>query len=444
MTHSTLGVSDFQYLRAFRELLPARLLRQAVSSTSRVRRRDRLLPAHLVLGTLVAWFFFAKARLPFVAAWLCRRPDDLPSDSAVYQARARLGRGPIRRLCRRVPRPLAELARDPSAFYDGMRLLALDGTTFTVADTPSNEWTFGRAGNQHGRSGYPLMRTVALCEVGTHALPYWITRGFRVGEQALAARLWRHVPAGSLLLGDRNFHCYPLWGAAREGRWDLLIRVQSGPKFSVDQVLGDGSFLSWVYPRRGKGKKARRLRVRVITYAYTDEEGKVHTSRLLTSLLDAARHPAMVLVDLYHRRWEQEGVFREIKSALEGRVMQVRAQDPLRAMQELDGLLLGHFVVRWVILQAAREKGVSPVEISFTGTLRILQTRLGAMPESAGGRMGWWRRLKEAIGKGRLQKRRKRSCPRKKKVTRAAWPTKKKGDEERPIPTLVIVRQTDA
>ena len=444
MTHSTLGVSDFQYLRAFRELLPDRLLGQAVAATSRVRTRDRLLPARLVLGSLVAWFFQAKAGLPFIAAWLCRRPQDLPSDSAAYQARARLGWGPIRWLCRRVLRPLADLALDPSAFYDGRRLLAIDGTTFTVADTPSNEWTFGRAGNQHGLSGYPLMRTVALCEVGTHALLRWITRSFRVGEQALAARLWQHVPAGSLLLGDRNFHCYPLWAAAREGCWDLLVRVQAGPKFAVADVLRDGSFLSWVYPRRGKGKKGRAIRVRVITYAWTDEEGKAHASRLLTGLLDADRHPAAVLVDLYHRRWEQEGVFREIKSALAGRVTQVRAQDPLRAMQELDGLLLGHFVVRWVMLQAAREEGVPPVEISFTGTLRVLQTRLGAMPGPAGGRMGWWRRLKEAIGRQRLQKRRKRCCPRKKKVTRAAWPTKKKGDVERRIPALVIVKQSAA
>ena len=444
MTHSTLGVPDFQYLRAFRELLPDRLLGQAVAATSRVRTRDRLLPARLVLGTLVAWFFFAKARLPFVAGWLCRRPDDLPSDSAVYQARARLGWAPLRWLCRRVLRPLADAARDPSAFYGGMRLLAIDGTTLTAADTPANARTFGRARNQRGPSGYPLIRLAALCEVGTHALTDWVARGFGVGEQALAARLWRRVPAGSLLLGDRNFHCYPLWEAARDGGWGLLVRVQSGPKFPADQVLRDGSHLSWVHPRRGKQKKARAIRVRVITYTYTDGGGKAHTSRLLTSLLDADRHPAEALVDLYHRRWEQEGVFREIKSALGGRATQVRAQDPLRAMQELDGLLLGHFVVRWVMLQAARKEGVAPVEVSFAGTLRVLQTRLAGVPEGAAGRRRWWAGVIEAVGRQRLQKRRRRCCPRKKKVTRAAWPTKRKGDVERPIPTLVIVRQAVA
>lgn len=132
-------------------------------------------------------------------------------------------------------------------------------------------------------------------------------------------------------------------------------------------------------------------------------------------------------------------MFREIKSGLAGRVTQVRAHDPLRAMQELDGLLLGHFVVRWVILQAAREKGISPVEISFTGTLRVLQTGLAGVPKGAAEQRRWWVRVMAAIGRQRLQKRRRRSCPRKKKVARPAWPVKKKADEERFIPTLVVV-----
>src|SRR5437868_2485573 len=157
MTHSTFAVSDFQYLQAFRQLFPTRLLQQAVRCACRLQTRQRLLPAYLILATLVAWFFQAQAKLPCIAHWLCRRPQDLPSDSALYQARARLGWGPVRWLCRHVLRPLADLARDPWAFYDGRRLLALDGTCFTVADTPANARSFGRAGNQHGRSGYPLL-----------------------------------------------------------------------------------------------------------------------------------------------------------------------------------------------------------------------------------------------------------------------------------------------
>ena len=99
-------------------------------------------------------------------------------------------------------------------------------------------------------------------------------------------------------------------------------------------------------------------------------------------------------------------------------------------------------MVRWVILQVAREKKVSPVEISFAGTLRVLQTQLAGMPASAAGRRRWWKKVKAAIGRQRLQKRRKRSCPRKKKVTRAAWPVKRTEDKERYIPTFVVVPQS--
>jgi hypothetical protein len=440
MAHSTLTVSDFQFLQAFRSLLPLRLLRQAVAATL-AHTRQRLLPAFLLLGALVAWFFYAQAKLPFLVGWLCRRPQRLPSDSALYQARARLGWAPLRWLCRRVLRPLADPRLDPSAFYHGRRLLALDGTTLTVADTPANDRSFGRAGNQHGQSGYPLLRLAALCEVGTHALLGWIARAFRVGEQALAARLWPAVPAGALLLADRNFHAFELWQAAAAGGWDLLLRLQAGPKFAVEQVLPDGSYLSQVYPRRGRGKKARALRVRVLTYAYTDEQGRRHTSRLLTGLLDAASHPARVLVELYHRRWEQEGVFREVKAALAGRATQLRAHEPRRALQELDGLLLGHFVLRWALLQAARRQGVAAVALSFVGALRLVQTRLAALPSAAAGRGRWWQELLGALGREGLPQRRRRSCPRKKKVTRAAWPVKREGDKEHLTPSLEVVPQ---
>jgi len=440
MAHSTLGVSDFQFLQTARELLPTWLLKQAVTATAKGSKRDRALPAHLLLACLVHWFFDARARLPAIVGWLCRA-DQCPSDPALYKARARLGWGPMRWLVRRVCRPRADPAQDPTGFYHGRRLLAMDGTTLTVADTPDNANTFGRANNQHGPSGYPLMRVVAVCEVGTHTLLHWIARSFRVGEQTLVARLWRHIEAGALVLADRNFHSYDLWAAARNGRWELLTRIQSGPTFAKKDVLPDGSFRSWVTPRRGKNKLARRIPVRVITYEWTDGHGKAHKSRLLTSLLCHTRDPAPALVELYHRRWEVEGVFREIKEGLAGRVTHVRAHDPRRALQELDGLLLGHVVVRTVIRDAARAAGVAPVEISFTGTLRLIRTRLRSSPETARGPRTWWEQFLHAVGREVLQKRRPRCCPRKKKVTRSAWPVKRTTDVETTVPTLIVVKE---
>jgi hypothetical protein len=441
MRHATLTVSDYQFLRALRTLFPTRLLRRAVAARGRATR-VRQLPLDLLLGLLLTWFFHPHRGLAWLVGWFLPARRARPTESALYRARQRLGWAPLRWLRRRVVRPLAALAHDGYAFYRGRRLLALDGTTFTLADTAANERTFGRPRNQHGRGGYPQARVVALCEVGTHAFLDWLARGYRRSEVQLARRLLRRVPAGSLLLADRNFHAFALWQGARDGGYALLIRLQKGPKFPIQAVLDDGSYLSVVRPRRGPHKQARALPVRVLCYRWTDERGQVHQSRLLTSLLEAAQYPAAELVALYHQRWEQELAFAEVKAQLADRPMQVRASDPRRVCQEVDALLLGHYTLRWAMLQAARQAHVPATTLSFTGCLEVVRVRLARVPPSRGARRRawrrWWDEVLQALGQQRLRPRRGRRCPRARKVTRSHWPLKK-GQPEGKIPTLEIV-----
>jgi hypothetical protein len=81
--------------------------------------------------------------------------------------------------------------------------------------------------------------------------------------------------------------------------------------------------------------------VRVLTYEWRDAGGRAQRSRLRTTLLEAVRFPAAALVELYHRCWEPEGAFKEIKGPLAGRPMPRRAREPKRVLPERDGLLLG-------------------------------------------------------------------------------------------------------
>jgi hypothetical protein len=234
---------------------------------------------------------------------------------------------------------------------------------------------------------------------------------------------------------DRNFHSFDLWRVAQMRRFDLLIRVQSGPRFPVEQVLADGSYLSRVRPKCAPPTEPG-IVVRVIRYCWTEANGTVHDSRLVTSLLDATSEPASELVRLYHTRWEEELAFGEVKKQLSTRVTHIRALDPLRALAELDGLLLGHGVVRWVMVRAAREAGVAPVALSFVGVLRVFKMRLC---DRSVGRRPWWRDVLVELGQQRTPKRRKRQCPRVRKTTRSHWPTKKPQHVERTIPTLRVI-----
>jgi Transposase DDE domain/Insertion element 4 transposase N-terminal len=418
--------SSSQFLAALRLCFPTHVLHQAVASNGR-STRTRQWPLWLLLWTLIASFFQASWGLASIAHWLrfLARGLGVPTDQALSQSRARLGWKPVWWIRRNLVRWLADPARDPQAFYRGRRLLAVDGTTFTVADTPANDRTFGRSRNQYKASGFPLVRVAALCELGTHAFIHWVARRYRSSEKDLVARLLRHMPVGSLLLGDRNFHSYSLWERAKQQGFDLLLRVASGPIFPVLERLADGSYRSEIRPRKRQANKGKPpIPVRVITYEI-QKESEVVTGRLVTSLLTEAAGPAQELAELYAQRWEHETAFKELKGELSERVTHLLCHSPRLVMQELDALFLGHYVVRAMILQAARTAGVAPVEISFAKTVRVIQMRLGALPGRAGDYARWYQSLVDEIAALPRRKRRQRSYPRVRKVVRCAWPVKK-------------------
>ena len=112
-------------------------------------------------------------------------------------------------------------------------------------------------------------------------------------------------------------------------------------------------------------------RVRVIDAAITAHLGqsgqqRVGTYRLITTLTDPERYPALDVVGLYHQRWEIETSFRETKSTiLDGRVL--RARTPAGVTQEVYAVLITHQALRVAMADAALTVGdLEPTQLSFT------------------------------------------------------------------------------
>ncbi len=85
--------------------------------------------------------------------------------------------------------------------------MALDGTLFTLPDTPANEQAFGRSSNQYGKGAYPQARAVFVTECGSHA-----SIGLHIGrydeaELHGAYALLPQLSRGMLLMHDANFFC---------------------------------------------------------------------------------------------------------------------------------------------------------------------------------------------------------------------------------------------
>jgi len=108
--------------------------------------------------------------------------------------------------------------------------------------------------------------------------------------------------------------------------------------------------------------------VRLISYRLTDERlGEVDkVYRLVTTLLNPRVAPALELLSLYHERWEIELVLDEIKTHERAQRKVLRSKTPEGVRQELYGLFLAHYAVRFLMAQAAMEAGVDPDHLSFT------------------------------------------------------------------------------
>jgi hypothetical protein len=144
-----------------------------------------------------------------------------------------------------------------------------------------------------------------VIESGTHLIVDALISPYRVGERVRARKLLRTVTDGMLLMWDRGLHSYAMVNATVARSCHYLGRIPANVKFSVEEVLNDGSYLSWIYPD-GKSKKkgGQPIKVRVIEYTI-DSDGKQQTYRLITSLIDITSFPALLLASEYHQRWEK-------------------------------------------------------------------------------------------------------------------------------------------
>jgi hypothetical protein len=378
-------ISDHVTLGVLTTTVPASLIDAVLADTGRQSRRQRQLPARLVVYYVMALALYAEASYGEVlrcllegVRWLRLKGADpaLADKSAITKARIRLGASPLMQLFARVARPLAE-PDTRGAWYRGRRLVSLDGTTIDLADTPELEERFGRPAASRGSSSFPQLRLLTLAETGTHAIFAAALGRYQVSEAHLARELLQQLQPDMLCLADRAFVGFELWRTAAASGAVLLWRVRKNQVLPCRERLTDGSYLSRLYasPKHRRHEDGGMM-VRVIDYRLEGVPDAEPLYRLVTTLLDPAGAPAKELAALYHERWESEGAFAELKVALPGQRLMLRSRRADLAEQELYGLLLAHFALRRLIHDASRQAGCDPDTLSFTHTVRIVRRHL--------------------------------------------------------------------
>ena len=152
-------------------------------------------------------------------------------------------------------------------------------------------------------------------------------------------------------------------------------------RLAREATLSDGSYLSHIYPsERDWRRKSNGIKVRVIDYRLDGVPDAEPIYRLVTTILDHNKAPAVELAALYHERWEIETALDELKTHLRGSKIVLRSRTPDLVRQEFFGLMMAHFAIRGLMHEAALKADDDPDQLSFIHTVRVIRRKLARFP----------------------------------------------------------------
>lgn len=316
-----------------------------------------------------------------VQQWAVQSGSAMPSSrtGAYCQARARL---PLAMLLAVGEHLVAQLerARGAADRWQGLRLVAVDGTGLSMPDTAVNQAVWPQSRSIAPGRGFPELKLVGLFSLASGALLGWVEGNRRNSEQRLWQGLWPLLCKGDLVLGDRGFDSYlnlamvPLHGA------HLLVKMTSlrKPHWEAGRRLGpDDQLQQWRRPRRPDwcspeqwAEVPQEITVRMIRRHLSCPGFRTTTLTVVTTLLDPVAYPADELIELYRQRWQVELRLRDIKQTLGMAVLASKSPEQIR--KELAMYTICYNLLRALMVEAAHHTRVPLARLSFKATVEQL------------------------------------------------------------------------
>ena len=341
----------------------------------------------------------------------CTARDRLPEETCVQ-------------LMRQTGRQLDEEAPRDWRWH-GHRVLDVDGSTFTMADTPENQAEYPQLAEQKPGCGFPIARIVVVFSlaVGTvleAALGKY--QGKETGENSLFRTLHPLLEKDDVVLADRYFSGWFDMALIRQRGAHVVIRQHQrrSSDFRRGQRLGPyDHVVSWPKPPRPSWMSEEQyaalpavLLVREVRVLVRQKGFRTQRLVVVTTLLDAENYEAEELAQLYRRRWQAELHLRSLKCVLQ--MDHLRCKTPHRVRNEFYMHLIMYNLLRRVVALAAFSTGVEPWRVSFKGALQTL-TKLLPLLESNIDASVWCDALLKAIAAHEVGNRPDRFEPRVKK-----------------------------
>lgn len=373
-----------------------------IKETLRLQQKDRERHGTKLVSSFVVWLVLGLtlrrdknciAVLDWLISgwrWLgCILPKQLVTEGAISHARVRVGVAVFQVLFNRVVATFQPL---PSDFYQWVSV-AFDGSTGSMPDSWANQAHFGKPKSRRKgeASAYPQLRWMSLLAIGPRLLldvAYAPYAGKGTGERTLMMTILQRLhPTNFLFMVDAGLYSFAMMWQIQQQNCAFLLKVSCHPKLPVIKRLSDGSYLSEMNgklldPNRSTDTRQawtpQTLSVRVIAYQIPG----FRPTRLVTNILNT-RISAKALVNQYHKRWDIELCFDEIKThqcaTLRGQMPTLfRSKRPDLVEQELYAMMMLYNLLRELMLQAATQADKDPLTLSFLDCLQII---IDAIPQ---------------------------------------------------------------
>jgi hypothetical protein len=334
----------------------------------------------------------------FAVARLKEFTDQDFSEAAYCKARGRLPLKLLQALLRRVGTALRATIHDAGRWL-GHRTFHVDGSGFSMPDTPELQKAFGQPPSQRPGCGFPVAHMLALFHAGTGFLMQVLTAPLRAHDMAQASLLHPELQAGDVLIGDRAFCSFahlallarrqlhgvfrahqkqiidfrphrayngPGRGRAQKGRPSSRWLKRLGFRDQLVEYFKPKSRPEWMskldYKALPKALVVRELRYQVPRGPYRSRE-----VTLVTTLLDAEVYPAKELAALYGQRWTVETNLRHLKQTMKMDIL--HCETVAGVLKELTVFALVYNMVRAVMYEASQRQEVPVERISFADAL---------------------------------------------------------------------------
>jgi len=263
------------------------------------------------------------------------------------------------------------------------RLVALDGTTISLPAWERLRAHFGAAKN--GKSAPRTQARMVMLQLPLVRMPWrYVVGPLEQGERTMAAELLRFLYQNDLVLLDRGFWSYGLFHQIQSQKAFFAIRLSKQIKLRCIKRLGYRDCLvEWKMPtgpRWGNSGLDETIKLRLVDYTIPGfRPGAIVTNVLCPVAVsrqdwvrlarDTEPGDERLGVGLYHRRWEIETTFRELKDT-QGMEGHLRGRTPETIYYEIAGHVMLYLLVRWLMVDAAVEHDVEdPLRLSFKGAL---------------------------------------------------------------------------